>query len=334
MKQNRRSRPLPELALALLTFAALMIGQYLVGVHLMPHRYDYGAVWESYLQEERDSLDVLCFGSSICYCDVVPAELYARTGLTSFVMAGPEQTPEILYYYVREACRTQRPSCVLAEITGCFFGEQGGFTQINVGYMPFSVNRIGAGMAGGEGMLRLALFPICDFHSELTAPQLPESKLTAHDGHMLCGYTLLTKAEAAHPAREREGLHLPGTDEYERHACALEKLAGFCSEEGIRLICYFAPATEYPPLAARKTLSARLLDAGCDQVWDLAEAAPDIGIDDQTDWYDFLHFNRSGAEKFTAYLADRLAQLGVMPNAPADAALWQQRVEYWRQTAE
>lgn len=329
MKHNRVSRRAAEILAALLTAAALLIGLFAVGFHLMPHRYDYGAVWESYLEEERDTVDVLCFGSSLCYCDFVPAEFYARSGLTSFVMAGPEQQPEVMYYYVREACRTQHPQCVLAEVTGCFFGESVDFSQINVGYMPFSRNRIGAGYACGRDMLRLALFPIYDFHSELTAPQLEQSELTARDGRMLCGYTLLRTADADLEVKERAGLHLPGSDAYEGHVQAMEKLAQFCRDEGIRLICYFAPAIEYPPAQARETLSRRLLDAGCEAVWDLAEAAPDMGIDNATDWYDFLHFNRTGAQKFTAAVAERVLSLGVAPAGRADPALWQQRVAYW-----
>lgn len=327
MTKPSASRLRLELLCAVLTAAALLAGLFAAGFHLMPHRYDYGAVWESYLEEERNTIDVLCFGSSICYCDFAPGAFYERSGLTSFVMAGPEQTPEVMYYYVREACRTQHPQYIFAEITGAFFPETTGFSQINVGYMPLSLNRIGAGRACEDGMLRLALFPIYDFHSELTAPQLPPSSLSAQDGRMLCGYTELHEVKTGLVQKEREGLHLPGTDAYEGHARALERLAAFCQEKGITLICYFAPAMEVVPASARETLTARLAQAGV-TVWDLSLSAPEMGVDDETDWYDFLHFNQSGAEKFTAFLADRLLALGAKPYGTADAALWQQRADY------
>ena len=61
---------------------------------------------------------MLFFGSSMVYCDVVPAIIWEETGLRSYVMAGPEQTIPITYYYLREACKTQSPQAVVIELTG------------------------------------------------------------------------------------------------------------------------------------------------------------------------------------------------------------------------
>ena len=65
MKQSASRRHAADLLLAVLTVAALLVVLYLAGSRLMPHRYDYGSVWESYLQEEPDTVDVLFFGSSM-----------------------------------------------------------------------------------------------------------------------------------------------------------------------------------------------------------------------------------------------------------------------------
>ena len=46
------------------------------------------------------------------------------------------------------------------------------------------------------------------------------------------------------------------------------------------------------------------------------------------DWYDSLHFNRFGAEKFSAVLAQRLLSLGVTPGGRGDEALWEARADY------
>ena len=328
MKENASRRHAADLLLAVLTIAALLVVLYLAGSRLMPHRYDYGSVWESYLQEEPDTVDVLFFGSSMTYCDVMPAAVWRETGLTSFVMAGPEQTPEVMLAYVREALKTQRGACVTAEISGAFFDRTTGYSKVNVGYMPFSLNRIRAALGCEREMLRLAVFPIGSFHSELLAPQPSITDLTAEDGRMLCGYTLLEDAAPQTDSVDRDGLHLPGTDAYESHARALEALVRFCREENVRLVCYFAPATARIPAEARETLRARLLAAGCEHVWDLTDEAPSFGIDSGADWYDSLHFNRFGAEKFSAGLAQRLLELGVTPGGRGDEALWEARADY------
>lgn len=328
MKLKTFLRPAAELLLALLTTAAILAALFLAGSRLMPSRYDFGSVWESYLAEEENTVDVLFFGSSISYCGVMPAAIYRENGLASFVMAGPAQTPEVMFCYVRQACRTQRPGCVVAEITGAFFGRYTDYSQVNVGYMPFGLNRIRAGLACEDGMFRLAVFPIYDFHSELLAPQPAITALTAEDGRMLCGYTPLDTAEAGLQTADREGLHLPGTDEYERHARALEALVRFCLDEDVPLVCYFSPAKAQIPAAARETLIQRLRAAGCETVWDFTDAGGDLGVDDETDWYDSLHFNCIGAEKFSAALARRLSDLGISPAGNADGELWQQRIDY------
>ena len=54
-----------------------------LGQLLMPIRTVYGSDWEAYLQEEPDSHDILFFGSSLVYCDVIPAILWEETGLTA-----------------------------------------------------------------------------------------------------------------------------------------------------------------------------------------------------------------------------------------------------------
>ena len=73
--------------------AAAVLGGILAGAthYLTPQQHDYGSVWGMYEQEQTDSIDVLFFGSSVAYCDVVPAVYWKNSGLTAFVQAGPEQ---------------------------------------------------------------------------------------------------------------------------------------------------------------------------------------------------------------------------------------------------
>ena len=84
---------------------------------LMPRRMDYGSTWDRYLLEDEDSVDILVFGSSIAYCDFVPAAVYEETGLTSYVMAGPEQTIPLSYYYIKESLKTQSPQKIILELS-------------------------------------------------------------------------------------------------------------------------------------------------------------------------------------------------------------------------
>ena len=54
----------------------------------------------------------------------------------------------------------------------------------------------------------------------------------------------------------------------------------------------------------------------------------DLNIDDSTDWFDFLHFNCRGAEKFSHFMARYLTDsLGLTATEGEGEALWQSRAD-------
>ena len=60
-----------------------------------------------------------------------------------------------------------------------------------------------------------------------------------------------------------------------------------------------------------------------------------IGARLEGDYYDALHYNAAGAEKFSIFLAQWVREnLDAAPTGRADEALWQSRVEYIRDLLE
>ena len=47
-----------------------------------------------------------------------------------------------------------------------------------------------------------------------------------------------------------------------------------------------------------------------------------MGIDDETDWFDTLHFNVLGAVKFSEYLAGYLQKQDFLPSREQASELW------------
>ena len=170
MKRHRWKEP--AAALLFLLLSALLVG--VLSAALRPARVDYGAVWGPYLAEPEDSLDYLYLGSSYAYCDVDPGTIYAASGLTGYVLAGPEQTLSQTYWYLREALKTQSPSLVVLEASALEFARYQNYTQVNVGYMPFGLNKLGAIFTASEPELRTGLlFDLYFYHSrwkEVTEP--------------------------------------------------------------------------------------------------------------------------------------------------------------------
>ena len=180
----------PIFALLFVLLAGLLIGA--LSLAFRPLRVDYGAVWGPYLAEPEDSLDYLYLGSSYAYCDVDPAVIYDRTGLTGYVLAGPEQTLSQTYWYLREALETQSPGLVVLEGSALAFQKYQSYTQVNVGYMHFGLNQLGAIFTASEPELRTGLlFPLYFYHNrwkELTVSEAAAALLPS-DTDTLKGFT-------------------------------------------------------------------------------------------------------------------------------------------------
>ena len=320
--------------LAFLLSAVLFVSiSYFAGDVLMPHRVDYGSTWKSYLKEDKDTIDVLVFGTSLAYCDVIPAVIWQKTGVTAYVMGGAEQTIPITYYYVREACRTQSPEAIFVEVSGVYYDRYEEFTKVNVGYMPWTANRIQATFNTAEKCeLPGLVFPMYNYHCrvfQIGSDEVGRNLSYAPD--KLAGYTLLTEHKAMEKTYYRDFSRGKADykPDYDRNMQYVGKIAQYCQDKGIRLYLYLAPAKEVPDPERLKKLKSDLLSLPIAGYVNFNDTLGDIGFDDSTDWYDTLHLNVSGAKKFSAYLADYLTDtLALKPGGRADTALWRQRADY------
>ena len=316
---------------ALLLFLCISWG---AGVLLRPERKLYGSMWQAYRTEPRESIDVLFFGSSLVYCDVAPAWIWAESGLRSYVMAGPEQTIPISYYYIREACRTQSPQLIMMEVTGLFYQKYQNYTRANIDYMPLSANRLAATFTAAEReLIPDLLYPLFSYHDRLNdidGEELRRKLKPAADP--LAGYTFLSDACPPPDYAERAEF-TADSDAYRANLRWLERIRDFCEQHDTALLLYVAPSAGRIPAAAMELLRQDLSALGL-SLADLNEALPELGIDDERDWYDFLHFNERGAEKFSRWLGAYLtAQPGIMPSEGEDAA-WTEKLAYLETLAE
>ena len=316
--------------IAVLLALALFLGiGWVTGQLLMPPRTEYGSAWDAYLQEPKESMDVLCFGSSLVYCSIIPAALWQESALRSFVLAGPEQTIPMTYYCLREACRTQSPRLVLLDCTAMFFPRYKNYTKANIGYLPVGANRLAATfrtapVSEWPGLL----FPIFNYHyrwkeitpADLRARLQPQRSDTA-------GYTVLTSAAADPGPAVWEEFSLENAD-YARNLEYLTKLRDYCTAHEIELLLYLTPTQSKLPTSSLETIRT---DAAALEIEfaDFNGILPALGVDDSTDWYDCLHFNLSGAEKFSRWLGAELSGRMAPTVAGAEAeALWQERAAY------
>lgn len=321
-------------ALAFVLVAALAVD--LTAKGLRPEHRDFGSTWEAYRCEPKNSVDVLFVGSSYAYCDWNPGVIYGETGLTSYVMAGSEQTPQITYWYLKEALKTQTPSAVVMEGTSLFFHQYQAYTQINVGYMPWGLARLGATFTAAEPDKRLGLlFDLYFYHDrwkEMTLGEFRDRVLARPAADQLKGFTAVETVFA-----ETEGgpfLH-PMEQTPAEHADALrafEGIAGLCREKNIPLIVTVNPTYSQYSQETYDALEGELreIDGGVTFVnW--SGDFEKFGMDPVRHLSDGGHLNRAGAALFSAGTAAYLEEFGLRPREQTaeNAAAWGETVQYW-----
>ena len=309
--------------------AALVLGGILAAAadRLTPQQHDYGSVWGMYAQEEKNSIDVLFFGSSICYCDVVPAVYWNRCGLTAFVQAGPEQPLSLTLDYLKESLRTQSPQAVFVECTGVAFQRYMGFTKTNIGQMPWGLNRLHATFTSAEPEVRKGLlFPLYFYHDRWTT--LEDKDIQPYTTDPLAGYTFLSGTTDTGPEDCKTVDIAP--EDWTRNTAALEKICMLCRQQNIRLVLYRAPTRRLHDEDWER-LAAQFAGRDGVDILDCNDYIAQIGADTETDFYDSLHYNYIGAEKFSAFLADWTADtLSLSPTKSQNTDLWNERLAHFR----
>ncbi len=288
----------------------------------MPERESYGSTWNMYLNEDHDSIDVMFFGSSMAYCDIVPARIYENSGVTSYVMTAPEMTIPQGYYYIKEALGTQSPEVIFLELSGMFFPDHSNHTAETVGFMPYSGNRIAATFATAEPKARLSLlFPMYKYHDRWQKISL--GKKRADDRvDLFAGYTPTVGVLEALEARrewifDSTNVKLSKNEEY------LRKIENLCESEGCELVFFLAPAcSNY----SSDNLEIIRKAAGETLFIDFNEEFESIGFDMKTDFYDPLHLNLVGALKFSDRLSEYISEGFGLSGREHDKALWQTRI--------
>lgn len=74
-----------------------------------------GSMYAFYHFMEKDTLDVLCVGSSHVYCGVNPVQMYEDYGIAAYDLAAGSQSIAFSYYYLEEAFKTQHPKLVILD---------------------------------------------------------------------------------------------------------------------------------------------------------------------------------------------------------------------------
>ncbi|MBQ2999372.1 MAG: SGNH/GDSL hydrolase family protein [Clostridia bacterium] len=285
--------------------------------------------------------DVLFIGDCEVYESIVPAILWEKYGISSYVRGSGQQLAWHSYYILEESLRYETPKAVVFNVLSLKYGEpqSEAFNRMTLDGMKWSSSKISAiraSMTEDESFVDY-LFPLLRFHSrvtELTGDDFKymfDAPAVSHSGYLMqTGIKPMTEEQI--PPRLRDEI-LPETAmDY------LEKMRLLCEENGVELILMKAPTNSWAywwydeweeqivEYAEEKDVSYYNFIPLCEQ----------IGIDWSTDTYDAgLHLNVYGAEKLSSYFGEILVNTHGVPDRRAEsdvAERWESRVaSYYEQ---
>lgn len=324
--------------------AVLLIGALaLVQAVLIPSRYDNreGHLLCGYY-DTTDAHDVIFVGDCEIYEGIVPAVLYERYGITSYVRGSSQQTVWQSYYILEETLKREPDvKVVVFNVLAVKYGktpreEISRMTLEDMAWSDSKWNAIRASMTEEESLLSY-FAPILRYHgrwSELTLKDLANT-FDKHEDITHQGYLMQTDIVPVDPddTREPEALidsTLPLVSmEY------LKKMQALCEQYGAELVLIKAPTNSvkyywYDEWDAQIVEYAKANDL---TYYNFVGMEEELGLDWSRDTYDAgLHLNVYGAEKLTVYLGKLLQDEHGVQSRRSDAeldALWKQRIEQY-----
>lgn len=277
-----------------------------------------GAVWAAFKTLPEDSIDVLVLGNSHAFTGVDTAVLWRAEGIPAFVNAGPTQKLEVTKYYLRESLRTQSPQVVALEMSSLSYARDRfnrSFHDININYMPWSAEKIAAGIMTSPPEERVgALLDLWTYHGRWSEITWPDFALSEKDrgGEYLHGYKPRTKSEpvTATPYAVDASAISEIDERVDYNLEALREIATICEDRDIELLLFLTPTG--PPgdysYQLERAGNALTTEFGNVRVLDLSGPGAVPGLSYASDFYDGGHLIYPGAQKATSVLAEYLAE--------------------------
>ena len=318
------------------TLAALVLLAAIQGL-LIPKYIDNregNLVGEYYSQAGEN--DVLFLGDCEVYESFIPAVLWEKYGISSYVRGSAQQLIWQSYYLLEEMFKYDKPRTVVFNVYAMKYGkpQNNAYNRMTLDGMKWSsskVDAIKASMTEEESFVEY-VFPILRYHSRITELTSDDFKYYFSSPEVSdSGYLMQTEIRPMTTDREGEELFdytLPEICfEY------LEKMRMLCAENGAELLLIKAPTNHW---------KFWWYDEWDKQIADYAEKndldyinfiplCEEIGIDWSTDTYDEgMHINVYGAEKLTEYFGKILSEKYGAEDRRSDAELsrkWEERLE-------
>lgn len=328
---------------------SLILGSAVMLVNrVLTPKFFYNNTWPTtsaylgFYEMERDTVDVLFFGSSHGASSFSPQVLYNRHGITSYNLSCEQQNLLISYYWLREALRYQSPKAVILDCYMLFpynaeepLNTAESCTRKAMDYMRWSsVKREAVHAickADGKQTKTSYYLPNIRFHTRwmgLNEEDFTVSEMAEH--YELKGFTAIPTYSGIkdyRPFSREEGKGEEGEPMVSLMEEYLEKITELCKEKGISLILVKTPSTAQN-IKRHQTIQNYAKEHGLSFFdFNEKELYKTIGYEFAKDNCDSGHGSVWGAAKITCYLGQVLQnQCGIEERAERQ---WEESREYY-----
>ena len=270
--------------------------------------------WDNFKQLEPDSVDIIFIGTSHQFCTIDPDLLYEEYGINSFMLATSAQTIPMSYYAAMEAIESQHPKAIVLEVAYC----ANDFRTVT----PEMSHLFFDGMPLGEAK-KLAVEDLIEeeeqiyyflnlgrYHTRwknLTETDFQSNLISPRGGYITEGSFYNWEIPVL-PQKEKA----PMPDEMLKY---MDMLVALCAENDVELILYTAPFnsmydddTYREGLYRRQRIFNWIGDYAQQyglRYYNLFHELDALGLDGATDYKDSQHFNTSGQQKVSRYMAEQ-----------------------------
>ena len=319
--------------IVVVTFVALMTPL------LMPKSAEDGLTGEYY--EQAGGNDVIFLGDCEVYETFVPALLWEKYGITSYVRGSPQQLIWQSYYILEETFKYEKPKAVVFNVYSMKYGtpqneKNNRMTLDSMKWSTSKIDAINASMTEDESFIEY-LVPFFAYHSRITDLNENDFKYWFTDKERASdsGYLMRTEVKPmvqGVPMEPYEGFEFSQTAfDY------LDKMKDLCKENGAELILVKAPTNSwrfYWFEEYEKQIEDYANENGL-KYYNLIEHEEEIGLDWNIHTYDEgLHLNVYGAEMTTEYFGGFLAEECNVPDRRSDESMakkWADNLSIYKQ---
>lgn len=299
---------------------------------------------QMFYEQEENTIDVLCLGSSHTYSNINPAVLWDEYGMASYNFAGSNQPLWNTYYYFKEALKYQEPELVVLDVYRAveYLDYQDdarvAMNTFGIRYSEEWKEALEASLEEEDTYLDYLLrYPVYhsryqEFKKQDFLPYNGDYNADNYKGFNLnCISTTYYESFPDVSGVLDVGIMTEKTEEY------LLKIIELAEEEDIPLLLVSAP---YMGITEEDKMIYNRIELIAEEYGihfvDFNEYYQEIGFDPATDFAESSHLNYYGSEKYTRFLGRYISNNYEVTDRRGDEkyASWEANSEfYWKHAA-